>query len=39
MKMKLFAIFGKAKPDTENTRGTNLVAITCMSIQVSKLPL
>jgi hypothetical protein len=38
MKMKIFAIFGKVKPDVENTRHLNLVVVTCMTVQVSKLP-
>lgn len=38
MKIEMFAIFGKAKPDTGNTRGLNLVTVTFMIAQVSKLP-
>jgi hypothetical protein len=30
---------GVAKPDTENLRGLNLVAVKLMTIHVSKLPL
>jgi hypothetical protein len=37
--MQMFAIFGKAKPDTENVRGLNLAAVRRMNFQVTKLPL
>jgi hypothetical protein len=37
MKMKMFATLGKAKPDIENIRGLNLVAVMCTTLQVSKL--
>jgi hypothetical protein len=34
----LFPIFGKVKPNTENTRALYMVAITFMTVQVFKLP-
>jgi hypothetical protein len=38
MKMRMFATLDKAKADTENTiRGLNLVAVMCMTVQVSRL--
>jgi hypothetical protein len=36
---EMFATLDKAKPDTENIRGLNLVAVMCMSVQVSRLSL
>jgi hypothetical protein len=36
MKMKMFAILDKARPNTENIRGSNLAAIMCTTVQVSK---
>jgi hypothetical protein len=39
MKMKMFAILDKAKPDTENIRGFSLAAVMCMTVQVTKLSL
>jgi hypothetical protein len=39
MKMKLFTILDKAKPDTENIRGLNLAAVMCMTVQVTRLSL
>jgi hypothetical protein len=36
MKMKMFATFDKARPHTENIRGSNLVAVICTTVQVSK---
>jgi hypothetical protein len=36
MKMKMFATLDKARPHTENIRGSNLAAVTCMTVQVSK---
>jgi hypothetical protein len=35
-KMKMFATFDKARPDTENIRGSNLAAVMCTTVQVSK---
>jgi hypothetical protein len=34
--MKMFATLDKAKPDTENIRGSNLAAVMCTTVQVSK---
>jgi hypothetical protein len=31
----MYAILDKANPHTENIRGLNLAAVTCMTIQVS----
>jgi hypothetical protein len=39
MKMKMFAILDKAKPDTGNIRGLNLAAVMFMTVQASRLPL
>jgi hypothetical protein len=39
MKIKMFAILVKAKPDTESTRGLNLVAVSHTTVQVTRLPL
>jgi hypothetical protein len=36
MKMKMFATLDKARPHTENVRGSNLAAVTCTTVQVSK---
>jgi hypothetical protein len=38
MKMKMFSTLDKARPHTENIRGLNLAAVTCTTVQVSKLP-
>jgi hypothetical protein len=38
MKMKMFAILGKARTDMKNIGGLNLAAITCSSLQVYRLP-
>jgi hypothetical protein len=38
MKMEMFTILDKAKPDTENIRGLNLVVAKPMTVQVTKLP-
>jgi hypothetical protein len=38
MKMKMFATLDKARPDTENIRGSNLAAVMCTTVQVSRLP-
>jgi hypothetical protein len=35
--MRMFATLDKARPDTENIRGSNLAAITCTIVQVSKI--
>jgi hypothetical protein len=37
LRMNMFSILGKAKPDAGNT-DLNFVAVTCMTFQVSKLP-
>jgi hypothetical protein len=39
MKIKMFATLDKAKPDTENIRVLNLVAVMCMTVQVTRLSL
>jgi hypothetical protein len=39
MKMHLFVILNKAKPNTLNIRGLNLEAVMCMTVQVSRLSL
>jgi hypothetical protein len=39
MKTKMFAILDKAKPDTGNAKGLNLVAVMFTTVQVSRLPL
>jgi hypothetical protein len=36
MKMKMFVTLDKARPHTENIRGSNLAAVMCMTVQVSK---
>jgi hypothetical protein len=36
MKMKMFPTLDKARPHTENIRGSNLAAVTCTTVQVSK---
>jgi hypothetical protein len=36
MIMRMLATLDKAKPDIESTRGSNLAAITCTTVQVSK---
>jgi hypothetical protein len=38
MVMKMFAILDKAKPDIENIRGLNLVAVIHATVQVTRLP-
>jgi hypothetical protein len=38
MIMRMFATLDKAKPDTENIRGVNLAEVTCMTVQVSRVP-
>jgi hypothetical protein len=35
----MFAILGKAKVDTENTRGLNLAAVKFTTAEVNRLPL
>jgi hypothetical protein len=37
--MHTFAAYDKAKPDTENIRGLNLLAVKFTTVQVTKLPL
>jgi hypothetical protein len=39
MKMEKYVIPDKAKPHTGNTRGFNLPAVICTTVQVSRLPL
>jgi hypothetical protein len=39
MIMKMFAAMTKAKTDTKNIRGLNLVAVKHMIVQVTRLPL
>jgi hypothetical protein len=34
----MFAIFDKAKPDTEDKSDVNLAVVTFISVEVSKLP-
>jgi hypothetical protein len=36
MKMRMFTTLDKARPHTENIRGSNLAAVTCTTVQVSK---
>jgi hypothetical protein len=36
MKMKMFATLDKARPHTENIRGSNLAAVMYTTVQVSK---
>jgi hypothetical protein len=36
MKIKMFATLDKARPHTENIRGSNLAAVMCTTAQVSK---
>jgi hypothetical protein len=36
--MKMFATLDKAKPVIESTRGLNLAAVMCTTVQVSRLP-
>jgi hypothetical protein len=36
IKMRMFATLDKARPDTENIRGSNLAAVMCTAVQVSK---
>jgi hypothetical protein len=37
MKMKMYAILGKAKPHTENIKGLNLAAVIYTTVQMSRL--
>jgi hypothetical protein len=37
MKMKMFAILDKVKPDIENIRGLNLAAVRHTTVQVTRL--
>jgi hypothetical protein len=37
--MNMFAVQDKAKPDTENIKGLNLVVIKLSTVQMTKLPL
>jgi hypothetical protein len=36
MKMRIFATLDKARSHTENIRGSNLAAVMCTTVQVSK---
>jgi hypothetical protein len=38
MKMRMFATLDKAKPDIESIRGLNLAAVTCTTVQMSRVP-
>jgi hypothetical protein len=35
MKMRMFATLDKARPHTENIRGSNLAVVMCTAVQVS----
>jgi hypothetical protein len=37
MEMLVLAVYDTAKPDTENIRGLNLVAVKSTTVQVSRL--
>jgi hypothetical protein len=39
MRMNMFAVYNKAKPDTENIRRLNLAVVELKVVQVTKLPL
>jgi hypothetical protein len=39
MRMNMFAVYDKEKPDTENIWGLNLAVIKLTAVQVTKLPL
>jgi hypothetical protein len=39
MKMHMFTILGKVKPDTENMKGLNLAVVTHTTVQVTELRL
>jgi hypothetical protein len=39
MKLQMFAILDKAKPDTETIKDLNLAAVTFMAVQATELPL
>jgi hypothetical protein len=39
MRMNMFAVYDKAKLDTENIRSLNLAVVKLTTIQVTKLPL
>jgi hypothetical protein len=38
MIMRMFATLDKATPDIESIRGLNLAAVTCTTVQVSRVP-
>jgi hypothetical protein len=38
MIMKMLATLDKGKPDRESIRGLNLAAVTCTTVQVSRVP-
>jgi hypothetical protein len=39
MRMNMFAVLDKAKPDIENIRGLNLAVVKLATVQVTRLPL
>jgi hypothetical protein len=39
MRMNMFAVLDKAKPDIEDVRGLNLAAVKLTTVLVTKLPL
>jgi hypothetical protein len=39
MRMNMFEVWDKAKPDIENIRGLNLAVVKLTTVQVTKLPL
>jgi hypothetical protein len=39
MRMNMFVVQDKAKPDVENVRGFNLAVVKLTTVQVTKLPL
>jgi hypothetical protein len=39
MRMNMFAVLDKAKPDIENIRGLNLEVVKLTTVEVAKLPL
>jgi hypothetical protein len=39
LRINMFAVYSKVKPDIENIRGLNLAVIKLMTVEVYKLPL
>jgi hypothetical protein len=39
MRMNMFSVNEKAKPDTENIKGLNLAVVKLTAVQVTQLPL